>query len=267
MSLFVAQTLPRRNTTKRRLHHPGSAAQRTRPASASPPNSPEMADQWVDWNKTTRSKDYRGSASFATFLIIGPVCFFLGILFASFPYDFPLLWTSDPVPAAYLDQLETHLRFMHQSPPLIARLLNIVVSAGFLGFFIKLFKPSEANVLFDGASLVLYVIGAGVYIANIVKGMRTVSAGAWDDEGNGGIPFDGPLTGEIILGREDSLKVLSASNTILALVLVGVLVLQVGQWYAERKEADDIKKNDAADAAAAAAGSAGGDAGQGKKRQ
>lgn len=30
-----------------------------------------MPTQWVDWSKTTRSKDYRGSGSFATFLIIG----------------------------------------------------------------------------------------------------------------------------------------------------------------------------------------------------
>lgn len=30
-----------------------------------------MASKWVDWSKTTRSKDYRGSGSFATFLIIG----------------------------------------------------------------------------------------------------------------------------------------------------------------------------------------------------
>jgi len=170
------------------------------------------------------------------------VCFFLGILFASFPYDFPLLWTSDPVPPSYYDQLETHLRFIHQSPPLIGRLLNIIVSVGFLGFFVKLFRPSEANVLFDGASLVLYVIGVGVYIANIVKGMRTVSAGPWHaDPEFRGIAHDGPLTGEVVLGREDSLKVLSASNTILAFVLVGVLVLQAGQWYAERKEeAEDV---------------------------
>lgn len=181
------------------------------------------------------------------------VCFFLGILFASFPYDFPLLWTSDPVPATYYDQLETHLRFVHQSPPLIARLLNIMAAVGFLGFFIKLFRPSEANVLFDGASLVLYVIGAGVYIANIVKGLRLVSAGDWEEraaeaaalaEGEGGAL----RPGEIILGREDSLKVLSASNTILALVLVGVLVLQAGQWYAERKEADDEETVERAEA-------------------
>ncbi|KAK4105455.1 Shr3 amino acid permease chaperone [Parathielavia hyrcaniae] len=242
-----------------------------------------MSDtQWVDWSKSTRSKDYRGSGSFATFLIIGPVCFCLGILFASFPYDFPLLWTSDPIPPSYLDHLETHLRFMHQSPPLIARMLHIIVFVGFLGFFIKLFRPSEANVLFDGGSLILYVIGAGVYISNIVKGLRAVSqpgglaaaevaevAAAEVAFGTGatgrfeGSVHSGPLTGEVVLGREDSLRVLSASHVILALVLVGVLVLQAGQWYAERKEADDYAK---AEREAAEKRHAGGPAGAGKKK-
>ncbi|KAI0013371.1 secretory component protein-like protein [Xylariaceae sp. FL0662B] len=210
-----------------------------------------MPDKWVDWNKTTRSKDYRGSASFATFMIIGPTCFFLGILFAMFPYDFPLLWTKNPIEPAYLDQLETHLKFLHQSPPLIARILSIMIGVGFLGFFIKLFRASESNMLFDGASLVLYLIGVGVYVANIVKGLRLVSAGIWHAEGfvassPGAAPprdgqGDGP-GGELVLGREDSLKVMAASNTILALVLAGVLVLQAGQWYAERKDSEDYEK-------------------------
>ena len=174
------------------------------------------------------------------------VCFFLGILFASFPYDFPLLWTSDPVPPSYYDQLETHLKFIHQSPPLIARILSIVISVGFIGFFVKLFRPSEANVLFDGASLVLYLIGVGVYIANIVQGLRTVSADIWDDleKMQEVAAHSGPITGDTILGREDSLKVLSASNTILALVLVGVLTLQAGQWYAESREEADYAEQD-----------------------
>lgn len=127
---------------------------------------------------------------------------------------------------------------MHQSPPLIARLLHIIMAVGFLGFFIKLFKPSESNMLFDGASLVLYVIGLGVYMANIVKGLRTISSDLWSD-GAYQEKHDGPLTGEVILGRDDSLKVMSASNTILALVLVGILVLQGGQWYAEKKELEE----------------------------
>jgi len=38
--------------------------------------------------------------------------------------------------------------------------------------------------------------------------------------------------------------VFAASNTILALVLVGVLVLQVGQWYAQRKEEAEMAEMD-----------------------
>lgn len=180
-----------------------------------------------------KPKGQGGSGSFATFMIIGPTCFFLGMLFSSFPYDYPLLWTSATTPDAYYDQLETHLKFLHASPPIIPRILHIAISVGFTGFFIKLFKPSEANLLFDGASLVLYVIGVVVYITNIVKGLRIVTLGVYGEK-------EGST--ELAIGREDSLRVLAASNTILALVLVGVLVLQAGQWYAERKEQDEVEK-------------------------
>jgi hypothetical protein len=183
--------------------------------------------------------------------------FFLGIVFSLFPYDYPLLWSTTPAPESHYNYLESHLRFLHNSPPLIPRILHIVIFVGLGGLITKLYKPSESNMLFDGASLVLYMCGITVYIANIVKGLRMASAGEY-----GGIPgslgeavggTEGDDDADAYLGREDSLKVLSASNTILALVLVGVLVLQAGQWYAERKEQQEdevINKRD--DAAAAA---------------
>ena len=108
----------------------------------------------------------------------------------------------------------------------------------------KLYKPSEANMLFDGASLVLYMCGITVYIANIVKGLRTVSAGAYS--GLADVSETKPLETGAFINREDSLKVLAASNTILALILVGILVLQVGQWYAQRKEAQELEEMDKA---------------------
>lgn len=101
-------------------------------------------------------------------------------------------------------------------------------------------------MLFDGASLVLYMIGLVIYIANIVKGLRVVTAGLYDTElveGELAVGIKGVEAGEEMpLGRDDSLRVLSASNTILALVLVGVLVLQAGQWYAERKEGQEEER-------------------------
>ncbi|KAF2168765.1 hypothetical protein M409DRAFT_20782 [Zasmidium cellare ATCC 36951] len=203
----------------------------------------------------------KNSSPFATFLIVGPTCFFLGILFALFPYDYHVLWTtpttlpSDAIPGTsprdpYFTLQENHLKFLHASPPLISRMLHIVIGTGLLGFMMKLYKPSEANMLFDGASLVLYMCGITVYIANIVKGLRTVTAGAY---GGQPLPEGESLVGKIqegnegdYIGREDSLRVLAASNTILALVLVGVLVLQAGQWYAQRKEAEEIEAMDKA---------------------
>ena len=94
--------------------------------------------------------------------------------------------------------------------------------------------------MFDGASLVLYLIGVVVYITNIVKGLRIVTTGSYNIVPEGST--------EIAIGREDSLRVMAASNTILALVLVGVIVLQAGQWYAERKEQDEIAKFEASQA-------------------
>ena len=150
----------------------------------------------------------------------------------------------------YFNRQEEHLKFLHASPPLISRILHIVVGVGLLGFMMKLYKPSEANMLFDGASLVLYMCGVVVYIANIVKGLRTVTANAYggqllDEAGEIVEPAIETLDGEYV-GREDSLRVLAASNTILALVLVGILILQAGQWYAQRKDVEELDQMDKA---------------------
>lgn len=131
-----------------------------------------------------------------------------------------------------------------------------MLAMGLVGLIMKLYKPSESNMLFDGGSLVLYMVAVVVYLANIIKGLRIVSDGTYgiglktlnqdqlDNVGPAGMDVD---TGDSVLGREDNLKVLAASNTILALVLVGVLVLQVGQWYADRTDEQSLKEFKAAE--------------------
>ncbi|KAI9794849.1 MAG: hypothetical protein M1816_002977 [Peltula sp. TS41687] len=224
-------------------------------------------------------KTNTSSKSFATFLILCPTTFFLGLLFAQLPYDHPILWTSTSPSAATYSSYETHLRHLHFSPPIVPRILHIVVSVGLLGFVIKLYKPSESNSLFDGASLFLYLCAVTVYVTNVVKGLRIVGAGAYGDAqsaavadavvggtaGVGGGGGGGGGTAEVVVSREDSLRVVAASNTILALILVGVLGLQAGQWYAERKEDQEIeglRRRDGAGGAHGGAHRAGG-----KKKQ
>lgn len=92
--------------------------------------------------------------------------------------------------------------------------------------------------------------GIIVYLTNIVKGLRVVTEGRYGEEvvegearlGRKVMGEGGGEDGVGMIGREDGLKVLAASNTILALVLVGVLVLQAGQWYAERKEGQEVER-------------------------
>ena len=88
--------------------------------------------------------------------------------------------------------------------------------------------------------------GVVVYLSNTVKGLRTISEGTYDKElveGELAVGVKGVGAGqEKPLGKEENMKVLAASNTILALVLVGVLVLQAGQWYAERKEGQEVER-------------------------
>lgn len=228
--------------------------------------------------------------AFRTNIIPPPAtCFFLGLLFASFPYDYYVLWAtpqasdsalslsdSAAITAArepYMARLETHLRIMHQSPPLINRILHIAIGTGLLGFLVKLYKPSEANMLFDGASLVLYMCGITVYVANIVKGLRVVTDGSYGLDPTGKpLDVDGHEAGAaMVMGRDDSLRVLAASNTILAVILMGVLILQAGQWYAQKREEDEIDEFRLKDElkASAKAHAAGGEKGkvEGKKNK
>lgn len=156
-----------------------------------------------------------------------------------------MLWTAPPEGRdTYFKILEDHIKFLYASPAVISRILNIVIGTGLLGFLIKLFKASESNMLFDGASLVLYMAGITVYLTNIVKGFRVVTAGIYgnlDAAAAAGEKIE-LQDGEDFISREDTLKVYAASNTILALVLVGVLVLQAGQWYAKRAEEKEIEQ-------------------------
>lgn len=140
-------------------------------------------------------------------------------------------------------------------------MLHIVTAIGLFGLIIKLYKPTESNVLFDGGSLVLYMIAIIVYLTNIVKGLRIVSDGTYgltdlkdmtlDELDNVNAAGNDAETGYSVLGREDNLKILAASNTITALVLLGVIVLQIGQWYAERSDQKEREKLEAAEKKAA----------------
>jgi len=160
-------------------------------------------------------------------MIIVPTSFFLGILFTNLPFDYPTLWTSLPPSESTLGVIEQHYSHLSQSPALIRRVLNAIIILGLSGFLCKLifYSPSESNYLFDGASLILYLIALAMY-GTVVQGLGIVETRNYGKE----------------VDRVDTLKVMGATQTMMALVLLGVLVLQAGQWYAEWKEMEEDKQ-------------------------
>ena len=60
---------------------------------------------------------------------------------------------------------------LSHAPRIMKVMLNGVIGVGICGHLVKLYKPNESNYLFDGASLVLYMIAVVLYGSSILKGI------------------------------------------------------------------------------------------------
>ena len=49
-------------------------------------------------------------------------------------------------------------------------MLHAVIGVGVFGHLVKLYKANESNYLFDGASLVLYMVAVVLYATSVLSG-------------------------------------------------------------------------------------------------
>jgi len=54
-------------------------------------------------------------------------------------------------------------------------MLHAVIGTGIFGHIVKLYKANESNYLFDGASLVLYMIAVILYGTSILQGFPYIN--------------------------------------------------------------------------------------------
>ncbi|KAK9235333.1 Shr3 amino acid permease chaperone [Lipomyces kononenkoae] len=155
------------------------------------------------------------SRSFSTSLILCSSSFLLGVLFVNWTYDHKTLWTPNPTDNVFA-MAKQHYTLLATEPVIIQHVFHTVIGLGLLGFILKLYKPSESNKLFDGGSLVLFMAGLIVYLTNVRRGFFSVLDGDWGD-----------------VDERTGINVIAASQVIIAFTLLGVLGLQVGQYYAE----------------------------------
>ena len=64
-----------------------------------------------------------------------------------------------------------HYIMLSNAPRIMKVMLNGVIGVGIAGHLVKLYKPNESNYLFDGASLVLYMIAVILYGTSIMQGI------------------------------------------------------------------------------------------------
>lgn len=185
---------------------------------------------------------YKDIVPVGTALIVGATSFGLGVVYASLPYDYYTLWDFS-YPDAFETSLAHYTRWANV-PQRIYHILHFVIGLGLIGCFIKLYKPVEDAKYFEYGTLGLMMVAIIIYLTNLRVGINSALSGEWGD-----------------VNMQTGINVMAASQVMIVLVLVGVLVLQGGLYYAHLVDAKaaekfyrELAEEEAAAAAAAAAG-------------
>ncbi|KAG1811396.1 Shr3 amino acid permease chaperone [Suillus subaureus] len=157
--------------------------------------------------------------------VLASCSFFLGVLFICFFVDYRILH-QELTEEIVEDGFQFYATFFN-APPAIKAVLHGFMGVGILGLVAKLHKYDESAIFFDGSSLVGYVFAVAVYLAVTVPSLRTVVT---------------PVDVDTRADRIEAMRILSAGNTIMMVVLGAILVLQGGQEYARRAEVRELAK-------------------------
>ncbi|CAL1714863.1 unnamed protein product [Somion occarium] len=151
--------------------------------------------------------------------VLATTCFSLGILFICFTVDYRILFIP-LTDEAVRDGFEFYTTFFN-SPPAIKALLHGVMGVGIIGLVGKIHKWDESAMFFDGSSLAAFVFAIAVYLSVGVPASRTIAT-----------PVEGVDTRE---DQVEALRILSAGNVIIIVMLIGILVLQERNTFDESK--------------------------------
>ncbi|QPG73009.1 hypothetical protein FOA43_000313 [Brettanomyces nanus] len=158
---------------------------------------------------------YQQLLPIGSLMMISTCSFMLGIFFADWPYDYYTLWDSSHGEEFFTKALD-HYKTLATQPTVIISSLAGIMSIGFIGSFIKIFKPSEDTKYFEYGSLIALVSAVCIYLTNVRTGQMSALFGEW---------------GEV--SQNVGLSVIAASQVMIVVLLLGVVVLQCGLFYAE----------------------------------
>lgn len=169
---------------------------------------------------------YDSLVTCGTLMCIVANCFFLGILYADWPYTHGLIWEFPATEEAKSKVAQLALsHYLHwlEVPKFIPYTMYGVVFFGFLGFAIKIFKPAEDVKYFEYGSFAVYILAICCYVSNIRFGVYSANAGEW---------------GEV--DEFTGLSVIAASEVIVVLLVLGIVVIQCALFFAKYED-DKVK--------------------------
>lgn len=195
---------------------------------------------------------------FRSGFVISSTSFLFGVIFIASIYDFPLLYFANVSDSA-IEAAERFYLSLFNAPLAVTALLHGMMGLGVIGLIAKLHRWNEMAKYFDGGSLALFVGAICMYLGVAVPNLRLISDPTnenlvWKsaiatqrqsqmDAFNKGEsdfkPSDGPMTQD---EKVAAIRIISASNTICIVLLIGVLILQVSEWYLERQESIEAEK-------------------------
>lgn len=196
---------------------------------------------------------------FRSGFVISSTSFLFGVIFIASIYDFPLLYFSDLSDSA-VEAAERFYLSLFNAPLAVTALLHGMMGLGVIGLIAKLHRWNEMAKYFDGGSLVLFIGSICMYLGVSVPNLRLISDPTnerlvWNsaigtqrqsqleafNKGESDFkPSDGAMTPD---EKVAAIRIISASNTICVVLLTGVLILQISEWYLERQEAIQAETN------------------------
>ncbi|KAL8286234.1 hypothetical protein RQP46_004722 [Phenoliferia psychrophenolica] len=219
-------------------------------------------------------------SSILTSVAICSTSILLGVLFTSLLFDSAVLFGSQgPVTAETLAFVEAYYLTWWDGAMAVKMFLHVVLLLDFVAVVGKFARYTETTYLYSGASLLLLILNTSMYITVTVPYIRII---AKDPITARSTPFDGTdlftriqtmvtrsNTGPLgdsaresalleaaagPMGYEQRLEhvsVLCAANTISMAFLIGVIFLQIGEWYTEETLVKPLEEQIARDEAAA----------------
>ncbi|SCZ90355.1 BZ3500_MvSof-1268-A1-R1_Chr1-3g01936 [Microbotryum saponariae] len=201
------------------------------------------------------------------FASIVSASFLLGVLFTTIVWDSSLLFGKQILTEGTVSAVEHYYLTWWNAEMTVKVILHVVVSILFMSLVGKFARKSETAYYFSGASLLLMILVASVYIVITIPSIRLIAQDPLDKsilassipdtftrlqayfaKSNTGPLGDRARNAAAALRNAEPMawdkrvehnSVLCAGNTIIAALLVGVVVLQISEWYVEEQLAKE----------------------------